>query len=114
MNTRPLVALTFAVTAAFGSATIAHAQVRLYAAGSLRAAMTEIGRAFADAGNSQVEFEFGASGLLRDRLAKGERADVFASANMEHPASLAAAAAQAQWRCSPATGYARCRAPSFA
>jgi ABC-type molybdate transport system substrate-binding protein len=32
---------------------------------------------------------FGASGLLRDRLRGGERADLFASANMEHPRSLA-------------------------
>ena len=34
---------------------------------------------------------FGASGLLKDRLAGGEPAHVFASANMEHPQALAAA-----------------------
>ena len=34
---------------------------------------------------------FGASGLLKDRIAAGERADVFASANMAHPQALAAA-----------------------
>jgi len=63
--------------------------VRLYAAGSLRAAMTELGAEFARAGGTKVEGELGSSGLLRDRLAKGEPADVFASANMEHPQSLA-------------------------
>ena len=39
----------------------------------------------------RVQFTFGASGLLKDRIAAGERADVFASANMEHPQSLASA-----------------------
>jgi ABC-type molybdate transport system substrate-binding protein len=34
---------------------------------------------------------FGASGLLRERLQSGEAADVFASANLEHPQALAAA-----------------------
>lgn len=43
--------------------------MRLYAAGSLLAAMTEIGNAFEGAGNVRIEIEFGASGLLRDRRA---------------------------------------------
>ena len=59
--------------------------VRLYAAGSLRAALDEVARAFAEA---KVEAVYGASGLLRDRIAKGEPAEVFASANMEHPQAL--------------------------
>src|SRR5262245_19179820 len=63
--------------------------VRLYAAGSLRAVMTEIGAEFARSGGAKVESEFGASGLLRDRIAKGAPAGVVASANMEHPLSLA-------------------------
>ena len=45
--------------------------VRLFAAGSLRAVMTEIGQAYAKAGGGPVQGEFGPSGLLRDRLAKG-------------------------------------------
>lgn len=60
--------------------------VRLFAAGSLRQAMAELAAEFGEPG---VEATFGASGLLRDRLSKGEPADVFASANMQHPASLA-------------------------
>jgi ABC-type molybdate transport system substrate-binding protein len=75
------------------AATPAPAQepVRLFAAGSLRGVMTEIVAAYGKTGGGAVSAEYGASGLLRDRIAKGERADVFASANMEHPASLAAA-----------------------
>lgn len=64
--------------------------VRLFAAGSLRGVMTEIAQAYAKAGGGPVAGEYGPSGLLRDRIAKGERADLFASANMEHPMSLAA------------------------
>jgi len=63
--------------------------VTVYAAGSLRAALTQIGQDFeATPEGGKVEFVFGASGLLRDRLQGGERADVFASANMEHPRAL--------------------------
>ena len=40
---------------------------------------------------NKARLTFGASGLLRDRISGGERADVFASANMEHPQSLAEA-----------------------
>lgn len=68
----------------------AHAQepVRLYAAGSLRGAMTDIGKAFEAQARVPVAGTFGPSGLLRGRIAKGEPAEVFASANMEHPRSL--------------------------
>jgi molybdenum ABC transporter molybdate-binding protein len=59
--------------------------VRLYAAGSLRNALNEVISSYKEA---RVEAVYGASGLLRERIAKGERAEVFASANMEHPRSL--------------------------
>lgn len=66
--------------------------VKVLAAGSLRAALTDVARAFeAGAPGRKVELGFGASGLLKDRLAAGESADVFASANMDHPQALAAA-----------------------
>lgn len=76
------------------SSTIATGQeaaVRLYAAGSLRAAMTEIAQAFAATGGPVVNATFGASGLLRERIEKGESADVFASADMGNPQALARA-----------------------
>ena len=63
--------------------------VRLYAAGSLKAALSEIADAFKAETGIALAGTFGASGLLRDRIAKGEPAEVFASANMEHPESLA-------------------------
>jgi ABC-type molybdate transport system substrate-binding protein len=66
--------------------------VTVFAAGSLRAALTQIASDFeASPGGAKVRLVFGASGLLRDRLQGGEAADVFASANMEHPQALAAA-----------------------
>ena len=65
--------------------------VRLYAAGSLRAVMTDIAQAFTASGGPSVTATFGASGLLRERIEKGEAADVFASADMGNPQALARA-----------------------
>ncbi len=65
--------------------------IALYAAGSLRGALSDIAGSFEDSTGLQVDATFGASGLLRDRIAGGAKADVFASANMEHPAALAKA-----------------------
>jgi len=62
--------------------------VQLYAAGSLRVALTEVATAFEKQEGIPVEKEFGASGLLRERIEKGERAEVFASADMGHPQTL--------------------------
>src|SRR4029079_13725606 len=63
--------------------------VRLYAAGSLRVALTEVGAAFQKAEGVTVKNAFGASGLLRERIEKGAPAEVFASADMGHPQKLA-------------------------
>jgi molybdate transport system substrate-binding protein len=62
----------------------------VFAAGSLRAPFTELAKSYRAAGGEPVTFVFGASGLLRERIAGGERADVFASANLEHPQALLA------------------------
>src|SRR5215470_9216521 len=70
-------------------AAFAQDAVRVYAAGSLRTAFLAASDRFTAQYSITVRFEFGASGLLRERLERGEAADVFASANMEHPASLA-------------------------
>ncbi|MBO0765555.1 MAG: molybdate ABC transporter substrate-binding protein [Hyphomicrobiaceae bacterium] len=72
--------------------TFAHAETTsLYAAGSLKAALTEVVEAFENskAGNVPVETTFGPSGLLRERIEKGEAAHVFASADTNHPRRLA-------------------------
>jgi ABC-type molybdate transport system substrate-binding protein len=63
--------------------------VLLHAAGSLRAALTEAAGAFEAIAGSKVQAKFGASGLLKDEIAGGAKAEVFASANMEHPQTLA-------------------------
>jgi ABC-type molybdate transport system substrate-binding protein len=65
--------------------------VAVYAAGSLRAALNEVAAGFEKSRGTPVRMTYGASGLLRDRIAGGEPAQVFASANMEHPQALAAA-----------------------
>jgi molybdenum ABC transporter molybdate-binding protein len=65
--------------------------VQLYAAGSLRTALTEIAAAFEAQTSIKVQAKFGPSGTLKDEIAGGARADVFASANMEHPQALASA-----------------------
>lgn len=61
----------------------------LHAAGSLRAAMTELASDFERAQATPVKLVFGPSGLLKDRIAAGEASHVFASANMTHPQALA-------------------------
>ncbi|HKA38404.1 MAG TPA: substrate-binding domain-containing protein, partial [Burkholderiales bacterium] len=65
--------------------------VRLYAAGSLRVAMSEIAVAFEKQDGTPVSREFGASGLLRKRIEDGAPAEVFASADLGHPQALNAA-----------------------
>lgn len=76
--------------AAFAAAAPAAAEpLRLAAAGSLRAALSEVASAFAAApGGTPVTETYGPSGLLRQRIAGGEAFDVFASANMEHPEAI--------------------------
>jgi len=65
--------------------------VLLHAAGSLRSALTEVASAFEAASGQKVEARYGPSGTLKDEIAGGTRAEVFASANMEHPQALATA-----------------------
>ena len=76
-----------ALSPSLGRATDA---VLLHAAGSLRGPLTEVARAFEVADGTPVTIRFGASGLLRDEIAGGAKAEVFASANLEHPRSLSA------------------------
>jgi len=65
--------------------------VLLYAAGSLRRALNDVIAAYERASGEKVQAKYGASGLLKDEIAAGAKAEVFASANMEHPQALAAA-----------------------
>lgn len=61
----------------------------MHAAGSLRPALTELSQAFTAAHGVKVEAQFGSSGLLRERLERGEPGDVYASADTGNPLALA-------------------------
>jgi molybdate transport system substrate-binding protein len=67
---------------------MAEEAILLHAAGSLRAALSEVAKAFEAANFGKVQPKFGASGLLKDEISAGAKAEVFASANMEHPQAL--------------------------
>jgi len=62
--------------------------VHVLAAGSLREVITEIGDRYHQATGTAVTADFGPSGLLRERIEKGERADLFASADISQALRL--------------------------
>jgi molybdate transport system substrate-binding protein len=64
-------------------------ELRIYAAGSLTAAFTEMVKAFPAPPGSIAPPLFGASGLLRDKIEHGAPADLLASADMDQPRKLA-------------------------
>jgi ABC-type molybdate transport system substrate-binding protein len=68
---------------------MAHADtVTLYAAGSLKDALTDVAKAYEANSGHKVAMKFGPSGLLKKEIADGGKADLFASANMAHPEEL--------------------------
>ena len=69
--------------------------VQVYSAGSLREALTTIALDYEKQTGQKIALTFGASGLLRERIEKGEPAQVFTSADTAHPARLAATG---QWQ----------------
>jgi molybdate transport system substrate-binding protein len=87
----------------------------VYAAGSLRAALTRIAHDF-EAGprGTPVRLVFGAAGLLRTRLEAGEPADVYASANLVHPQALADAGRAGAVQCFARNRLCVLAAPGFA
>ncbi|MEQ9609980.1 MAG: molybdate ABC transporter substrate-binding protein [Kiloniellaceae bacterium] len=62
--------------------------LQLFAAGSLKAALSDVAADYEKTTGAKVAATFGPSGLLRERIEKGEAAQVFASANMKHPETL--------------------------
>ena len=81
----------FAVACLVSAASHAQDAVAVYAAGSLREALTEVAALWQAQGGARIAFTFGASGLLRERIEQGEPAQVFASADTDHPRRLAQA-----------------------
>jgi ABC-type molybdate transport system substrate-binding protein len=63
--------------------------VRVFAAGSLSSAFTEMIAAFTATDGTAVQPVFGPSGLLRARIETGEAADILASADMAQARALA-------------------------
>lgn len=79
---------------AFGFVTMANSpraeELHVLAAGSLREVMAELGNQYRKATGVEIVADFGPSGVLRERIEKGERADLFASADVGHPLELLA------------------------
>ncbi len=82
--------ILLAIAVALAPVNVAAETVRLYAAGSLKAVMADITREFEakSGGAVKVETVLGPSGILRERIEKGEAAHVFASADTGHPKRL--------------------------
>jgi molybdate transport system substrate-binding protein len=71
-------------------AAIAQAQsVEIYSAGSLRAVVSELATSVKDDFKIEIKPTFGGSGLLRERIEKGESPDLFMSADLGSPYKLA-------------------------
>lgn len=66
--------------------------LEVFAAGSLREVLTEIAAHSQAHGGTKINLTFGASGLLRERIEQGAPAQVFASADTNHPERLARSA----------------------
>ena len=57
--------------------------VQLCVAGGLKAALTDVGKAYEASTGSKVEAKYEPSGILKNEISGGAKADIFASANME-------------------------------
>jgi molybdate transport system substrate-binding protein len=88
MGARRWVAVVFCFALSIGTASAD--QLHILAAGSLREAIGEIGERYHAETGTTISAVFGPSGVLRQRIEHGERADVFASADMGHPLKLLA------------------------
>jgi molybdate transport system substrate-binding protein len=88
----PMFRYVFGLMVAFLALAIpAHADtLKVMGAGSLRAAITDILQRFPLQSDTVDPPEFGASGLMRQKIENGAAVDVFTSADMEQPRRLAA------------------------
>src|SRR3984893_10194488 len=85
---RQRILLSVALCAVSMMGTASAEDLRVLGAGSLREVMTEIGERYREGTGITVTADFGPSGLLRERIEKGEHVDLFASADMGHPLKL--------------------------
>ena len=84
--------LAMATLAAIASATAANGAqpqtVEIYSAGSLRGVVGDLTKEAASAFDTEVKGTFGGSGSLRERIEKGEKPDLFMSADVGSPRKL--------------------------
>ena len=62
--------------------------VEIFSAGSLRAVWNDVAKEAAPAMGIDVKSNFGGSGLMRERIEKGETPDLFTSADLDSPRKL--------------------------
>ena len=90
MRWRGLGAFLLTAAASAGTPMLVRADpVQILAAGSLRGVVTDLAAA-ANAVSIEIRSDFGGSGLLRERIEKGEKADLFLSADLASPRKLQA------------------------
>src|SRR4029079_2250376 len=90
MRWRGLGAFLLTAAASAGTPMLVRADpVQILAAGSLRGVVTDLAVA-ANAVSIEIRSDFGGSGLLRERIEKGEKADLFLSADLASPRKLQA------------------------
>lgn len=82
------VLLTAVLLALLPAAGRAEEPLRLFAAGSLREALTDVAAAYTRSTGRTVSLSFGFSGRMRERIEQGDAADLLASADMGHPERL--------------------------
>jgi molybdate transport system substrate-binding protein len=78
----------FAVLLILSGASARADDLTVYGAGSLRESIGEIATEFGKAHGVVVATQFGPSGRMRERIEKGERVDLFASADVGHARKL--------------------------
>jgi molybdate transport system substrate-binding protein len=86
-----LATLLCAASAAAAFAAPAPETVVIFSAGSLRGVVNDLASEVAPGLNIEVKSTFGGSGLLRERIEKGETPDLFMSADLGNPRKLEAA-----------------------
>lgn len=89
--TLPAVLCFVAASAAGVSSARAAETVEIFAAGSLRGVVGELAQEAGPALGIEVKSSFGGSGMMRERIEKGETPDLFLSADVGSPQKLAAA-----------------------
>jgi molybdate transport system substrate-binding protein len=89
-NAHPATRVSLIALAMFAGsiATASAKDLVLYGAGSLKGSMTEIAAQFDQRFGTTTKVTFGPSGMMRERIEKGEPVDIFTSADIGNPQKL--------------------------